>query len=57
VSAVQQCIGVCPQSDLLWDDLTAREHIDIHAAFKGIASGALLNKAVALILSKVGGGA
>lgn len=54
ISLIQQSIGVCPQSDLLWDDLTAREHIDIHAAFKGIESGNLLNRAVDLILQKVG---
>ena len=54
VSLIQQSIGVCPQADLLWDDLTAREHIDIHAAFKGIQSGARLNAAVELILTKVG---
>lgn len=54
ISLIQQSIGVCPQADLLWDDLTAKEHIDIHAAFKGIESGSVLNQAVELILKKVG---
>ena len=54
VSLIQQSIGVCPQADLLWDDLSAREHIAIHAAFKGIESGDVLDKAVGLILKKVG---
>lgn len=41
---VQQIIGVCPQDDILWDDLTAREHMLLVAAFKGIKMGPLLTK-------------
>jgi ATP-binding cassette subfamily A (ABC1) protein 3 len=36
---VQQVIGVCPQDDILWDDLTAREHMMLVAAFKGLRWG------------------
>lgn len=43
-SQVQQIIGVCPQDDILWDDLTAREHMLLVAAFKGIKMGPLLTK-------------
>ena len=32
---VQQMIGVCSQQDLLWDDLTAQEHLIVYAALKG----------------------
>jgi ABC-type multidrug transport system ATPase subunit len=53
-SLVQQSIGVCPQADLLWDDLTAVEHMKLHAGFKGIQKGLNLDNAVTLMLSKVG---
>jgi ABC-type multidrug transport system ATPase subunit len=43
-SQVQQIIGVCPQDDILWDDLTAREHMLLVAAFKGVRWGPTLNK-------------
>lgn len=42
-SQVQQIIGVCPQDDILWDDLTAVEHMHLVAAFKGLRVGPVLN--------------
>ena len=30
-------MGVCPQEDLLWQELTAREHLYLYARFKGVA--------------------
>lgn len=50
---VQQIIGVCPQDDILWDDLTAREHMLLVAAFKGIKMGPLLTKVKVLAKSHV----
>lgn len=29
-------MGVCPQHDLLWDEMTGREHIEFFARFKGV---------------------
>lgn len=52
-SSVQQITGVCPQHDLLWTDLTAREHIYLTAAFKGIESGEPLELAVKKMLTKM----
>lgn len=52
-SSVQQITGVCPQHDLLWSDLTAREHIYLTAAFKGIESGEPLEIAVKKMLTKM----
>ena len=37
-AAVQQITGVCPQHDLLWPDLTAKEHMYLVSAFKGKVS-------------------
>lgn len=50
---VQQMMGVCPQHDLLWDNLTAREHMHMFAAFKGLRWGQELATAVDAMLSKV----
>ena len=52
-SSVQQITGVCPQHDLLWTDLTARDHIYLTAAFKGIEFGKPLEVAVEKILTKM----
>ena len=30
-------VGVCPQHDVLWDELTCMEHLSIFAALKGAA--------------------
>jgi ABC-type multidrug transport system ATPase subunit len=37
VADVQQLIGVCPQHDILWEDLTAMDHMLLVAAFKGLS--------------------
>jgi ABC-type multidrug transport system ATPase subunit len=50
---VQQIIGVCPQDDILWDELTAKEHMILTAAFKGLAFGIVLYEAVDSVLSMV----
>jgi ABC-type multidrug transport system ATPase subunit len=36
--AVRSLIGVCPQHDVLWSELTAREHLLLFARVKGIPS-------------------
>lgn len=33
---VQLQIGLCPQFDVLWDDLTAEEHLRFYARIKGV---------------------
>lgn len=33
---VYKSIGVCPQHDILWDDLTCEEHLMFYARLKGI---------------------
>jgi ABC-type lipoprotein export system ATPase subunit len=37
MSAVRRVMGVCPQFDTLWATLTAREHLQLFAAIKGVA--------------------
>lgn len=33
---MQQSIGYCPQFDALFDDLTAREHLELYTRLRGI---------------------
>ena len=33
---VQLQIGLCPQFDVLWADLTVKEHLEFYARIKGI---------------------
>lgn len=36
--AIQRLMGICPQHDVLWDDLTAKQILQFYARFKGIAN-------------------
>eukprot|EP00003_Mantamonas_plastica_P027264 TRINITY_DN5807_c0_g1_i2.p1 TRINITY_DN5807_c0_g1~~TRINITY_DN5807_c0_g1_i2.p1 ORF type:complete len:496 (+),score=189.23 TRINITY_DN5807_c0_g1_i2:1108-2595(+) len=33
---IRRVMGVCPQHDILWDQLSGREHLELFAAFKGL---------------------
>ena len=35
MAAIRQNLGVCPQFDILWPDITVREHLMLYAAIKG----------------------
>ncbi len=36
VACTQQVIGVCPQFDKVWSDLTVRQHLVFYALLKGV---------------------
>eukprot|EP01100_Stratorugosa_tubuloviscum_P010335 TRINITY_DN4406_c1_g2_i2.p1 TRINITY_DN4406_c1_g2~~TRINITY_DN4406_c1_g2_i2.p1 ORF type:complete len:802 (+),score=276.07 TRINITY_DN4406_c1_g2_i2:57-2462(+) len=38
---VYSIIGICPQQNILWDKLTGREHLELFAKIRGIASDAI----------------
>jgi ABC-type multidrug transport system ATPase subunit len=38
IERVQECIGYCPQFDLLWDDLTVEEHLYLYSRLKCVQS-------------------
>ena len=38
LSSVWRVLGVCPQFDTVWDDLTVREHLSFYASLKGVPS-------------------
>ena len=33
---INKIMGVCPQHDILWDQLTGREHLELFAALRGM---------------------
>lgn len=37
--AARQCLGFCPQQNILFGQLTAREHLLLYAAIKGLPGG------------------
>eukprot|EP00961_Rhodomonas_salina_P016374 220191-Rhodomonas_salina.1 len=41
MQAVKKMMGVCPQFDILWDKLTAREHLQLFGSIKGISPESL----------------
>jgi ABC-type multidrug transport system ATPase subunit len=37
MSELRQLVGLCPQHDILWPELTAGEHLELFAAIKGVS--------------------
>jgi len=35
---IRKFLGVCPQHDTLYDELTVKEHLELFAVFKGMKS-------------------
>ena len=42
-------LGVCPQHDTLYEDLTVQEHLELYASFKGLEGSDLDNEVRKLI--------
>ena len=51
IAIVRQMLGFCPQHDLLWPNLTAREHLRIFAAFKNIPARSMEDEINKLLTS------
>lgn len=47
MDAIRRLIGLCPQFDILWDELTAHEHLELYAALKGIPHARLRSEILA----------
>jgi ABC-type multidrug transport system ATPase subunit len=43
---IRRLIGLCPQFDILWDELTAHEHLEVYAALKGIPNSRLRSEII-----------
>jgi ABC-type multidrug transport system ATPase subunit len=52
LSNIHEVMGVCPQHDILWDDLTAREHLLFYARLRKVPPDQL-DEAVAKALAAV----
>ena len=52
LDAVRSMLGVCPQHDILWNDLTAREHMQLFAEMKGVPSMEI-NEEIDALLERV----
>lgn len=35
MAAIRQSLGICPQFDILWPDITVAEHLQLYAVIKG----------------------
>lgn len=53
IDAARQVMGVCPQNDVLFEDLTPREHLQFYARLKGVAEGPEAARQVAEKLEQV----
>jgi ABC-type multidrug transport system ATPase subunit len=51
---VRDVIGICPQFDILWDDLTVTEHLNYYLRLKGLTKGQKLHVLVSELTDKVG---
>lgn len=52
--AIRQNLGVCPQFDILWPDITVREHLQLYAQIKGYSALDAASVALAAAV-KIGG--
>jgi ABC-type multidrug transport system ATPase subunit len=52
IAKIHAVMGVCPQHDILWNDLTAKEHLLFYGRLKGY-SGSSLKNLIRSILSSV----
>ena len=52
LDAIRSILGVCPQHDVLWDDLTAIEHMKLFGYLKDIPSQEMENE-IATLLKEV----
>jgi hypothetical protein len=53
VTTVRRCLGLCPQHDVLWDQLTVRQTLVLWAGLKGLV-GRSLFRSVATLLADTG---
>ena len=50
---IKRLVGYCPQFDALWDKLTARQHLHLYGAIKGVPEDKMVRE-VNLILASMG---
>lgn len=45
MTAIRKDLGVCPQFDILWPEITVKEHLMLYAAIKGFSRQQQLQEA------------
>lgn len=53
MQAIRSTLGVCPQHDILFPDLTVMQHLQMFATFKGVSSDEV-NAAAQKMIAEVG---
>ena len=53
MAAIHGAMGVCPQHDVLWRDLSAAEHVAFYARLRQVPKGAALKREVRRVLADV----
>jgi len=53
IEDVRHSMGLCPQHNVLWDELTVTDHLKFFAALKGVPKG-MVEKEVEALIDKVG---
>ena len=53
MQAIRKQLGVCPQHDILFPELTVKQHLQMYAAFKGMESNQI-DSAVSKMIDEVG---
>ncbi|EAS01530.2 ABC transporter family protein (macronuclear) [Tetrahymena thermophila SB210] len=53
IEQIRTFMGVCPQHDVLFDNLTVKEHLELFAAFRGVKDQQLLKKEVEKLITDV----
>ena len=52
LDAIRNMLGVCPQHDVLWGDLTAKEHMQLFGYLKGISKDSM-DEEISTLLEEV----
>ena len=52
LDSIRNVLGVCPQHDVLWGDLTANEHMKLFGYLKGIPTE-IINQEINTLLEEV----
>jgi len=54
MARIRQNMGICPQHDTLWPELTVAEHLEVYGVLKGVRPGRTLKDAVERMIQEVG---
>lgn len=50
---IRKFMGVCPQHDILFDNLTVWEHLELYASFKGTTDSRLIKAEIEKFIDDV----